>query len=114
MAEQKFSDYVEARRVLADRGIGEEQYIELFNLLDTVTSMDLETIRNGQFHDDAFDLAVGIKAATDKNVRQVSAFLRRFAEHVVGQLHNGEPEKITEIVDRLPQMVGRSEEADSA
>lgn len=115
MAEQKFSDYAEARKRLADMGIAEGQWIELFDLLDTVTNTDIVDIRNNQFHDDAFDLLVGIQSATDKKVKQTTAFLRRFAEHIVAQVCSNEsPEKVRDIVDHLPQMVKLEKEDEAA
>lgn len=107
----KFSAYVEARKALEAKGISEEDYIELFDLLETVTGTDLDAIRDNQFHDDAFDLAANIQSATDKKIRYVGAFLRRFAEHVVRHACSiEESEKIAEIVDRLPQMVKLNKE----
>lgn len=109
MAEPEFHNYMQARQMLKNKlektGISEDEYLELFDLLDTVTNVDLGTIRDEQFRDDAWDLAVSIQSATEKKRQIVSAHLRKFAEHVVRHAcHIEDVGKINDLVDRLPQM----------
>lgn len=109
MAEPEFHNYMQARQMLKNKlektGISEDEYLELFDLLDTVTNVDLGMMRDEQFRDDAWDLAVSIQSATEKKRQIVSAHLRKFAEHVVRHACNIEDiGKIHDLVDRLPQM----------
>jgi hypothetical protein len=104
-------EWLQAKRQLEqklkDAGITEEQYIELFGLLDTVTGADPEQIRNQQFQNDARDLCVEVQAAY-KNASKGSAFLRRFAVHVARCLLP-EQERIEELVDSIPEMFQREQ-----
>ncbi|SRR5713226_5893 len=107
--ERNFKKYVKARaeldKRLAKAGIPESEYLNLLDLLETVTETYLEDARQSQFFDDANELAISIQAATEKKIRQVSTYLRNFAEHIVKHACNIQDDaKIQSIVDSLPQM----------
>lgn len=103
------TDWLAAKHTLQQKlktaGISEEAYSELSDLLNIVTGTDLEAARAAQFRDDAHDLCIQIKAASEKNIVQASAFLRLFATYIAGKLlPDLDEQQIDEEVDALHPM----------
>src|SRR5689334_4039899 len=82
-----------------------DEYVELRN--------GLEKERESQFRDDAWGFMAEVKQASNKNVDSLSAFLRKFAQHVafhtisLTQVHGGDA---SVIVDHVPPMSDGSDE----
>lgn len=89
-----------------------DEYAEIVNGIDRA--------RDRQFHDDAYDVASEIKAASNKSVDYLERYLRKFAEYIAGEtleigntMADVKGLTIKNIVDHIAPMSNEDEEEDA-
>lgn len=103
-------EYVKAKLRMA--GIPPEIVDSVLSSIDAYTNLREEIIktREAQFHDEAYDLATELQAASNKNVARLSRYLRQFAEYVVTHTR-GQDGPVNDLVDHIPPMAEGEPEA---
>lgn len=118
MAKRTLQDFLSLKQEL--EGQLKEHGIELDKIRGLMDQLQqyagdeaqLAQMRNEQFHQAAYDLAVDISAASNKNVDRISAFLRKFARYVVSSVLRMETANVSleDLLDRIPDMEEVEEE----
>jgi Mg2+ and Co2+ transporter CorA len=89
-------------------GISPDVAEKISSIMDEYAGLkeQLPQQRRAQFTDDARDILVEMKQATNRNTELLSAFLRKFAEHVLRHAYDesGQARDIKDLVDHIPQM----------
>ncbi len=109
------TELAELEKELKELGISSEMAEQLQRIMERYVAAKEQMVakRDTQFSEDAYDVLVSLKAATNKNIDLMAGFLRRFAEHVA--LHVGRMEKtiggVEDMIDRVPPMKQENHEA---
>jgi predicted subunit of tRNA(5-methylaminomethyl-2-thiouridylate) methyltransferase len=94
-------------------GVKPERVQEAYELLDEYSRAknSLDSARNQQFHNEAWQLTADIKAISAKNTEKIAVYLRQFAEHVAQHALelSAQQTNVQDIVDRIPKMISDEE-----
>lgn len=104
------SDISSIEERLKQAGLEPEAIAKAVDVIDGYIELRDKLVKNrdAQFHDDAYDVAIEMKAATGKNADLLSAYLRKFAEHVAFATLalSKQFNLVADIVDHIPLLKG--------